>query len=553
MSRRAPRLLFTKEEQETPELKKAVRKAEKRMNRLEQAEAKIPQKKVRERIVDAKTGSITTRISFVEKKPPSKLKHRLEAVPGETVLTSVHREVRRSEQDNAGVEGAHSAEQAAECGGRLMQSSHRSQQLKPFHAAARAEVKADSANLHALYKVADIQNPRLSSNPYSRWQQRRAIRKEYARAKKAGAGTVSAAQTTVRAARQAVEESGRAAAFAGRHKKELLIFGGIFAVFLLFASLLSSCSVLFSAVGGDVNVSTYPSEDADMLAAEAAYCAMEQELQDYLDDYESTHSYDEYHYELDDIGHDPYVLISAVTALYGGAWTIDDVDDILQFLFDYQYTLTESVTVESGYDANDEPYDYYISTVALENFNLSHVLVYVMSEVQLSMYAVYMSTLGNRPDLFPDSSYIGLLEPTEYADYEVSAEALEDEQFATLIAEAEKYLGFPYVWGGSSPSTSFDCSGFVSWVINNCGVGWNVGRLSANGLLNICTRIFADEAQPGDLIFFENTYDTAGASHVGIYVGDGMMIHCGSPIQYTSINTSYWQSHLLCFGRLPNP
>ena len=329
---------------------------------------------------------------------------------------------------------------------------------------------------------------------------------------------------------------------------------------------------------GGVGVSTYPSADSDMLAAEAAYTGMENELREYLDTYENTHDYDEYHYSLDDIEHDPYVLISAITALYGGEWTINDVGGILQSLFDKQYILTETVTTETRYRTETRtgyytytdpqtgetvteeyeyevqvPYTYYICTVELENFNLSHVPVYTMSHAQLSMYALYMSTLGNRPDLFPSSGYIGKYVTNRPEKYEVPPEALNDETFAAMLAEAEKYLNFPYVWGGSSPSTSFDCSGFVSYVCNNCGVGWNFGRLGASGLLGICTRIYAAEARPGELIFFERTYDTTGASHVGIYVGDGMMLHCGDPIQYTSINTSYWQSHFLSFGRLPNP
>ena len=257
---------------------------------------------------------------------------------------------------------------------------------------------------------------------------------------------------------------------------------------------------------------------------------------------------------------------------------MDEVGGILNTLFEKQYILTETVTTETRYRTetrtgyytytNPEtgtvtlipyeyevqvPYTYYICTVTLENFNLSHVPVYIMSQDQLSMYATYMGTLGNRPDLFGTSAYADMYYNTEYDIYEIPAEALADEQFASMIAEAEKYLGYPYVWGGSSPATSFDCSGFVSWVLNNCGAGWNVGRLGADSLRHICTTISSANAKPGDLIFFQGTYNTTGASHVGIYVGDGMMIHCGDPIQYASINTSYWQEHFLSFGRLPAP
>lgn len=577
MSKRSPRLQFSDEERAAPELKKAVRKADRRMDKLEKAEAKIPQKKVKTRVVDAKTGSVTTRISFEDKKkPPSKLQHAVEAAPGETVLAVVHREIRQSEQDNLGVESAHKMEETAEGGYRIAASAHRSHQLKPYRRAAHAEVKADKANLKALYHQADAQNPQLSSNPYSRWQQKRAIRKEYAAAKRAGSGaanTVKASETTAKAAKRATEDTKKTAAFVARHKKGFLIVGGIVAAILLLFSGLSSCSVLFQGMSGGVGASTYQAQDADILAAEAQYLGMEAELQDYLDGYERTHSYDEYHFDLDDIEHDPYVLISAVSALHGGEWTIGEVGGILQTLFDKQYILTETVTSETRYrtetrtgsysytDADGNvvtedyeydvqvPYTYYICTVTLENFNLSHVPVYIMSETQLSMYALYMGTLGNRPDLFPSSGYIGRY--GDYEDYEIPPEALEDEQFAAMMEEAEKYLGFPYVWGGSSPSTSFDCSGFVSWVINHSG--WDVGRLGAQGLLNICTRVSAANVKPGDLIFFQGTYDTTGASHVGIYVGNGKMIHCGDPISYTSINSSYWQSHFLAYGRLPNP
>lgn len=343
-------------------------------------------------------------------------------------------------------------------------------------------------------------------------------------------------------------------------------------------SVVSSCSVMVqsgvSAFGG----SSYAVEDSDMMDAEAQYCAMEAELQEYLDTYESTHGYDEYHYDLDDIEHDPYVLLSAISALHGGEWTIGKIGGTLQMLFDKQYILTETVETETRYRTETRtgtttytdpdtgetitetyeyevqvPYTYYICYVELENFNLSHVPVYIMSEEQLSMYATYMSTLGNRPDLFPDSSYVDAYINTEYEEYEIPASALSDPQFAAMMEEPVKYLGYPYVWGGSNPNTSFDCSGFVSWVVNNCGVGWNIGRLGADSLRHTCSYVSPANARPGDLIFFEGTYDTTGASHVGIYLGDNMMIHCGDPIQYADITSSYWQQHFLSFGRLPQP
>jgi hypothetical protein len=584
MSKRSLRLQFTEEERASPELQRTIKKADKAADKLDKAEAKIPKKtvKVKERVLDEKTGKITTKLSFEEldKKPPSKLTHAAATVPINSVSVAAHREIQQSEDDNVGIESAHKLEEAAEGGVRTIASAHRSHQLKPYRNADRAEAKADKANLKALNKTSDAQNPQFQSNPYSRWQQKRAIKKEYAAAKagKTTDRTVKASEATAKAAKKTAEKSKKTGEFIARHKKGFLIAIGIVAVLAIFLNIMSSCSVMFQAGVTAVGATTYPCEDDDMLAAEAQYCGMETELQHYLDTYESTHDYDEYHYDLDTIEHDPYVLISAITALHGGDWTIDEVGGILDMLFEKQYILTETVTSETRYRTEtrtgyytstdpetgeielipydydvEVPYTYYICTVKLENFNLSHVPVYIMSQEQLSMYAAYMGTLGNRPDLFNDSGYVDRYYNTEYEDYEIPPEALEDEQFAAMIAEAEKYLGYPYVWGGSSPSTSFDCSGFVSWVLNNCGVGWNVGRLGADSLRHICTAVSSANARPGDLIFFQGTYDTTGASHVGIYVGNGMMIHCGDPIQYASINTSYWQSHFLSFGRLPSP
>ena len=323
---------------------------------------------------------------------------------------------------------------------------------------------------------------------------------------------------------------------------------------------LQSCSSMFGGGVSNIMASSYLSEDADMLAAEEAYCAKEDELREYLDTYEATHNYDEYHFDLDEIEHDPYVLVSILSALHEGVFTIDQVQGDLQTLFDKQYILTETVTTETRYRTEtrtdsegneyevEVPYTWYICTVTLENFDLSHVPVYMMGEEQLSLYATYMSTLGNRPDLFPSSGYVNKYIENPPTAWEIPAEYLTDERFNTLITEAEKYLGYPYVWGGSSPSTSFDCSGFVSYVLTNSGL-CNTGRLGAQGLYNISTPV--SDPQPGDLVFFVGTYDTSGVSHVGIYVGDGMMLHCGDPIQYSNLNTSYWQSHFYAYGRPP--
>ena len=584
MSKRSPRLQFSDEERASPELKKVIEKADKKADKLDKAEAKIPKKTVKrkERVV-GEDGKVSVKLHFEEvdkKKPTSKLTHSLTEAPLNTVLATAHREARDSEEDNVGVEGAHKLEQVAEGGVRTLDSAHRSHKLKPYREAAYAEKAADKANLKALNKQAQQNNPQFSSNPYSRWQQKRAIKKEYmaAKAGKTGATTAKATQKTAKSAKKAAENTKKTGTFLARHWKGALIVLALLLMIAFLSSVISSCSVLVQSGVTSFAASSYAADDADMLAAEEQYCALEAELQEYLDTYENTHDYDEYHYDLDDIEHDPYVLISAISALHGGEWTIGEVGGTIQMLFDKQYILTETVTTETRYRTETRtgttsyidpetgetvteeyeyevqvPYTYYICNVTLENFNLSHVPVYIMSEEQLSMYATYMATLGNRPDLFPDSQYVGMYIDTEYEDYEIPAEALSDPQFAAMMEEAEKYLGYPYVWGGSSPSTSFDCSGFVSWVINNCGEGWSIGRLGAEGLRNTCSYVSPVNARPGDLIFFEGTYDTSGASHVGIYVGNNMMIHCGDPIQYASINTNYWQQHFLSFGRLPSP
>ena len=568
--KREPRLQFSDADLAEPKLEKPIKRVKKAAAKADKAQAKIPKKTVvkKERGFDPATGKVKTQLRFEEvdkKKPPSKLTHAVQDAPANFVLSQVHREVRQSEDDNVGVEAAHKVEQAVESGGRLVQSAHRAHQLKPYRAAIRAERKLEQANLDALQKKAEIDSP--TSNPVSKWQQKQAIKKQYAAAKhnQAAQTTAKAAENTAKAAKKAAEKAEKAGKYVWEHRRGFAIAAAILLMLAFLLNGLSSCSVMMDGVGSGIAASTYPSQDADMLGAEAQYCAMEAELQRYLDTYESTHDYDEYHFDLDTIEHDPYVLISMITALHQGEWTLDEVQGTLQMLFDRQYILTEDVVVETRYrtetdtwtdadgnthtDTYQVPYDYYICTVTLENFNLSHVPVYIMSEEQLGMYATYMATLGNRPDLFPGSGYIGKYVEGSYTDYDIPPEALDDEVFAAIIKEAEKYLGYPYVWGGSSPSTSFDCSGFVSWVINHSG--WDVGRLGAQGLCNICTPVSSANVKPGDLVFFTGTYDTPGVSHVGIYVGNNMMIHCGDPISYANLNSNYWQSHFYRYGRLP--
>lgn len=432
MAKRSPRLIFTEEERALPELERAVRKADRAAVKLEKAEAKIPKKtvKVKKRVVDSESGKVTTRLFFEEadkKRPPSKLAHAARKAPLDTVRSAVHRKLREEGDDNPGTEAANTLTETAERTWRIAESAHRSHAEKPYRKADKTEAAADKANLKALNKQYEQEYGR-ASNPYSRWQQKQAIKKEYAAAK-AGNGarnTVKASETTAKAAKRAAEGSKKAGSFFVRHRKGFLIAGGVAAAILLLMTCISSCSTLFQGGISGVASSTYPLEDADMLAAEAAYCAMEDELREYLNSYESTHDYDEYHFDLDEIEHDPYVLISMITALKGGEWTIDEIGGVLETLFEKQYILTETVTTETRYrtethigyytDENgnlqsyeyeaEVPYTWYICHVELENFNLSHVPVHIMSHDQLSMYAVYMSVLGNRPDLFPGSPYV---------------------------------------------------------------------------------------------------------------------------------------------------
>ena len=585
MPKKEPRLQFTDEERMDPELGKSVKKVEKAAVKSDKAQAKIPvQKKLKSELkADPTTGRMHVKLGFEEmqKKPPSKLSVAAKDAPGTVLRGQIHREIRESEEDNVGVEAVHQLEETAEGASYLLREGHRTSQLKPYREADKAEAKLERANVQYLQKKAEVENP--SSNPASKWQQKQNIKRQYAAAKsgKAAETTQKTAENASKAVRKTKEAVEKTAEWVWEHKKGVAIVGGILLLLCFMLSAMSSCSMFVESLGGAIVQSSYHASDEAMLDAEAAYVAMEQELQRKLDNYERTHSYDEYHYDLDDIEHDPYVLISILSALHPGEWTLDDVEDTLGMLFEKQYILTETITTETRYrtetiikerhakdpdtgaylydrygrpvmeeyeDEEEVPYTYYICHVELENFNLSHVPVYIMSEEQLSMYAVYMSTLGNRPDLFPDSEYVSKRQ-NGYTDYEIPPEALEDEVFAAMIAEAEKYLGYPYVWGGSSPSTSFDCSGFVSWVINHSG--WNVGRLGAQGLCNICTLLSSANVKPGDLVFFEGTYDTDGVSHVGIYVGNNMMIHCGDPISYTNLNSSYWQTHFYAYGRLP--
>lgn len=555
----------------TKRMQKLERKSEKAHERLDAAREKLPTHKVlqKERVFDEETGKGKTLLHFEDelKKPKGKGKLQFEADKtvrkvGDTLASGIHGKIHEVEQENSAVEAAHKTEIVAETAARHFSHHRESSVNKPYEKVSKLEHKADAADANLQYERNQQEHPEMKKQNMNKHYQKQNIKKEYAAARNAGSQTAGTA-TKSTGKKLGEKASDKIKEFFEKNKKVFIWVGVGIALLVLLGAGISSCSMLTST-GSSVIASSYLSEDDAMLGAEAQYCQMEQEMQRYLDTYESTHNYDEYHFDLDDIEHDPYVLISILSALHEGEFTLDEVQGTLQMLFEKQYILTEEVIVETRYrtetdtwtdaDGNTHtetyrvPYDYYICNVKLENFNLSHVPVYIMSQEQLSMYATYMSVLGNREDLFDDSPYVDKYITNPPADYDVNPEYLNDEKFATLITEAEKYLGYPYVWGGSNPDTSFDCSGFVSYVLTNSGLV-NTGRLGAQGLYNVCTPVSKANAQPGDLIFFVGTYDTPGVSHVGIYVGDGVMIHCGDPIQYTSINSSYWQQHFYAFGR----
>ena len=501
---------------------------------------------------------------LARQKPPKKPGpvKRAGRVASGSVHSFVHGKIFEVEQENVGTEGAHRSELVGESvlrhGSRLVKRKIREH---PARAVQKAEARYVKRTADYHFHTAAQEHPELSKNFFARYWQKQRNRKQYQKRAKAAAkqGAKAAGKTAAATEKLAA----KAAGFVKRHPAGSVIALACILLVFLVQSCSSSLVTIGNAGAGALGATTYPSEDGDMLGAEAAYTGLEAELKNYLDTYESTHDYDEYHFDLDGIEHDPYVLISILSALHEGQWTLSQAAGTLQTLFDRQYILTEEVVVEVRYrtetdtwtdeDGNSHtdtypvPYDYYICYVTLENKNLSHLPVYFMSEEQMSRYAIYMSTVGNRPDLFPDSPYVDRYITNPPQGYEVPGEYLDDETFAAMLSEAQKYIGYPYVWGGSSPATSFDCSGYLSWVINHSG--WNVGRQTAQGLYNLCTPV--SSPRPGDLVFFKGTYNTSGVSHCGIYVGDGRMLHCGDPIGYANLNTNYWQSHVYAYGRLP--
>ena len=520
------------------------------------AESKLRMEKRGEQLDKAKK-------KLAKQKPPKKSGPVKKAgrAAGATVHGYVHSKLYEVEHENVGTESAHRSELVGEA---ALRSTSRYVKKQIREHPAKAVQKAESRHIKATadyqYRATVEAHPEMQKGgAVSRYIQKQKIKRQYAKqAREAAKQTAKAAEKT---AVTTEKLAARAVAFVKRHPVGVLLFLACFLLLVLMQSCMSSAVTIGNGVVGAIGASTYAAEDADLRGAEAAYCGLEAELQDYLDSYESTHDYDEYHFELDDIEHDPYVLLSIISAIHEGAWTVDEVQGTLQMLFEKQYILTETVVTERRYyletdtwtdeegnthtDTYRVYYDYYICTVTLEYFNLSHLPIYMMGEDQLSRYALYMSALGNRPDLFPSSPYVAKY-TADPVEHEIPEAYLADETFAAILEESEKYIGYPYVWGGYKPSTSFDCSGFVSYVYNQCG--WDFGRLGAQGLYNISRR--TSSPRPGDLVFFTGTYDTPGVSHVGIYVGDGWMLHCGDPIGYANLNTSYWQSHFYAYGRL---
>lgn len=584
MQKKTTRLRFTEEELENSQLRKAVKKADKAVEKADKAKEKIPAR--RKLVSDAEKASVRSEklrfgkaeISVEQVAKPSRAKRLSTKGSSIAVSSQVHRQIAQNEDENVGVQSAHQSEELAETAIHTVEHAGYSKKIKAYNKAERLEKRADKANVDALYENQRASNPDSSTNPISRWRQKQEIKKEYAAAR-AGKNVASGGATTAEGAKKATKETKkvteRVAEFVSKHSHAILLVLIFGLLLMVVSSALSSCSVMLQGGSNVILGTSYTAEDEDIIGANNDYKALESALQSQINNIERTHSgYDEYKYHLDEINHNPYELTSYLTVLFED-YTREEVQGTLQELFNQQYQLTlrEEIEIrtrtetrtgtrtvtdpETGETTEEEyeyevevEYDYYILHVTLKNNGLGTVIANSgLNEEQWERYVVLLQTQGNRSHLFADDIYANPTGP--YTDYDIPGEALTDERFAKMIREAEKYLGYPYVWGGSSPSTSFDCSGFVSYVINHCGNGWSVGRLTASGLMNICDIIPPSQAKPGDLIFFQGTYDTSGASHVGIYVGNGMMIHCGNPISYASVETSYWQQHFYCYGRLP--
>lgn len=487
-----------------------------------------------------------------------------------------HQSVRNADQDNnSGVEAAHFTEGSAEGAARAGSRFQYGRKLRQYKKLERLEKKGNKDAVDSIFAERMKSDPQAGSNLFSRWRQKQAIKKEYAAAKAGAAAAENTASGTAKAAQGTVSITEKAFQFVQSHSHIIIGIAAVGLLVLVIAGSVSSCSVLINGGGNVVLGTSYTAEDEDLKGVETDYTKLEDKLRKQIDRIETDHpGYDEYRYNLAEIGHNPYELASLLTVEFEN-YTRSQVQARLQSIFEAQYELKleEKVEIRTrketrvGYRYNPitgtghtytyqvtVQYEYKILNVTLLNRGVDYVARNSgLTDDQLQRYEVTLECRGNRDDLFAGIAFAtpdGAGSSGEYQDYDIPGEALTDEKFRKMITEAEKYLGYPYVWGGSSPSTSFDCSGFVSWVINHCGNGWNVGRQTANGLMGKCDIIPKSEAKPGDLIFFQKTYNTSGASHVGIYVGNGMMIHCGSPISYASIETSYWRQHYYCMGRI---
>ena len=494
----------------------------------------------------------------------------------DALSAKAHQSVRNADQDNnSGVEAAHFTEGSAEGAARAGSRFQYGRKLRQYKKLERLEKKADKDAVESIFAERMKSDPQAGSNFFSRWRQKQAIKKEYAAAKAGAAATENTAAGTAKAAQGTASITEKAFQFVQSHSHIIIGIAAVGLLVLVIAGSVSSCSVLINGGGNVVLGTSYTAEDEDLKGVETDYTKLEDKLRKQIDRIETDHpGYDEYRYNLAEIGHNPYELASLLTVEFEN-YTRSQVQARLQSIFDAQYELKleEKVEIRTrketrvGYSYNPitgtghtytyqvtVQYEYKILNVTLLNRGVDYVARNSgLTDDQLQRYEVTLECRGNRDDLFAGIAFAtpdGAGSSGEYQDYDIPGEALTDEKFRKMITEAEKYLGYPYVWGGSSPSTSFDCSGFVSWVINHCGNGWNVGRQTANGLMGKCDIIPKSEAKPGDLIFFQKTYNTSGASHVGIYVGNGMMIHCGNPISYASIETNYWRQHYYCMGRI---
>ena len=578
MAKKPTRLKFTEDDLADCKVKKAAKRADKAADKAEKAVDNVTPKKHRKlkqetdisaaRKAKLRFGKADVEVDVAK---PSRGKQIITRSSVAVLSSNVHKAVSEHEEDNVGVQAVHETEKAVETTAYTVDHALYSHKLKAHAKADKLVKRSDKANVNALFEKHKADNPQASSNPLSKWRQKQAIKKEYVAAR-AGKGTAQTAtkKGASKAAQGAKSLTEKIVEFGATHSHALLIvlIGGL--LFMVIAGGFSSCSAMFQGGSQIVLGTSFTANEEDIKGANQDYSSLENDLRNQISNIERTHSgYDEYRYDLDEINHNPYELTAYLTVLFED-FTRAEVQGTLQSLFNQQYvlTLTEIVEIrtrtETRTDTSTDPetgetttdtyeveveYEYYILSVKLVNKGLGMVINNAgLTEDEMERYRVLLETQGNRSDIFGDDIYA--TPGGEYTDYDIPGEALTNTRFANMIREAEKYLGYPYVWGGASPSTSFDCSGFVSWVINHCGNGWSYGRLTANGLKNICAIIPRSEAKPGDLIFFQGTYDTAGASHVGIYVGNGMMIHCGNPISYASIETSYWQQHFYCFGRL---